>query len=317
MNRKPPPIMISGMKDYNVLYKTVGEHVQSEFTIKLLNTEVYKINTSNSTDYRNLTAFLSTSKAIWYTYQDKQSRPIRVIVKDLHHSCLAVDIVDDLKRKGFKIMNAVNKLQYRTKKPLDIFMLTFEPTEDVTKIYGIRSILNSIVKVEPVKNSPLIPQCKKCQSFGHTKNYCSKQARCVKCAGKHDAVNCVLQRTDPPKCCNCGEKHPANYRGCAVAKELQKMRDQRKKELRPNTNKRQINSAMNTQPTSTRTASAAVGTYSEMVRGPKTNPNESDNDTSVMALLKAMMSQQSIFNKQLEQRLAVIETRLSIEYDCE
>jgi stalled ribosome alternative rescue factor ArfA len=33
--------------------------------------------------------------------------------------------------------------------------------------------------------------------------------------------------TQNPKCVNCGEGHPVNYRGCIVAKELQKIKNKK------------------------------------------------------------------------------------------
>ena len=74
-----------------------------------------------------------------------------------------------------------------------------------------------------MKHSKLIPECKKCQGFGHTQNYCGKHPRCVKCSGKHETIKCSLEKSAKPKCGNCGETHPASYRGCIVANELQKL----------------------------------------------------------------------------------------------
>lgn len=37
----------------------------------------------------------------------------------------------------------------------------------------------------------------------------------------------MKEKTAPPKCCNCGEAHPANYRGCCVTKRLQELRDKK------------------------------------------------------------------------------------------
>lgn len=89
------------------------------------------------------------------------------------------------------------------------------------------------VKIEPLKkNSRLIPQCKKCQGYNHTQKYCGREVRCVKCAGKHDAKACPENRNNPAKCVNCKGQHPANYRGCEVAKELQKLRN-KTRELPP------------------------------------------------------------------------------------
>lgn len=315
-NVKPPPIMISGIKEYNLLHQTVRSLAKKEFSIKLLNNDVYKINASDSTDYRNITAKLSANKSTWYTYQDKQTRPINVMARNLHHSCPPTEIVDDLKQQGFKILNAVNKLQWKTKKPLNLFMLSFDSSEDAKKIHGIRSILNCIVKIEPIRASPLIPQCKNCQAFGHTKNYCSKQVRCVKCGGRHTPETCQLKKTDQPKCCNCGENHPANYRGCAVAKELQKIRDQRKKDLRGPTNELPKN--LTTKSTSSHSPSEILKSqaipqmscsYAQVTKtgNPSPAPN---NDADILVLLKSMISNQDAFMKHLEQRLAVIELQL-------
>ena len=68
------------------------------------------------------------------------------------------------------------------------------------------------------KGSKLIPQCKKCQAFEHTQKFCAKELRCVKCAGKHLTRECHKAEYQNPKCVNCGEGNPANYRGCIVAK---------------------------------------------------------------------------------------------------
>ena len=81
------------------------------------------------------------------------------------------------------------------------------------------------VEVTLYRKTGLLPQCKNCQSWGHTKSYCHKESRCVKCAGKHTTESCSKPKEVPPKCYNCGENHPASYRGCVVAKELQALRN--------------------------------------------------------------------------------------------
>ncbi|KAF5275629.1 hypothetical protein FQA39_LY06741 [Lamprigera yunnana] len=58
-------------------------------------------------------------KIISDTYENKQERPIRVMVKNLYRSCKPTKIVDDLRTKGFKAVDAVNKLKWKTKDPLE------------------------------------------------------------------------------------------------------------------------------------------------------------------------------------------------------
>jgi hypothetical protein len=104
-------------------------------------------------------------------------------------------------------------------------MLTFDRTENIKKIYEISDIRGMRVEVTPYRKTGLLPQCKNCQSWGHTKSYCHKEPRCVKCAGKHTTESCNKPKEVPPKCYNSGENHPANYRGCTVAKGLQALRN--------------------------------------------------------------------------------------------
>ena len=81
------------------------------------------------------------------------------------------------------------------------------------------------VEITPYRQTKLLPLCKNCESWGHSKCYCRKEPRCVKCAGKHSTVQCRKPKEAQPKCYICREDHPSNYRGCNVAKKLQAIRN--------------------------------------------------------------------------------------------
>lgn len=89
--------------------------------------------------------------------------------------------------------------------------------------YNIKTVMSSRVQTEPLR-SKIIPQCKRCQEYGHTHNFCDKTPRCVKC-GKHFTRDCTKPTHEEPKCAHCGKNHPANYRGCEVYKDLRKFRN--------------------------------------------------------------------------------------------
>lgn len=59
-----------------------------------------------------------------------------------------------------------------------------------------------------------IPQCTRCQLYGHTKNFCRRPYACVKCSGDHPTINCPIPKSTPAKCFLCGLAHTANYKGC-------------------------------------------------------------------------------------------------------
>lgn len=284
---RPPPIMVSIVTPFNDLYNLIKENIQQSFTITLMK-NFHKINVFGSDDYRNITKTLNNSKIPWHSYEDKQNRPFRVLAKNLHHSFDPLEIISDLKNQGLNILNAENKLKFRTKEPLDIFTLSFDSAESPDKIYNIKRILNTIVRIEPIHHNRDIPQCKKCQSFGHTRNYCSKPPRCVKCAGKHESTECQKNTRDDPKCCNCGEKHPASYRGCVVPKELQKIRDRKnklnklEKEIHENNviNRNENNSE---KPTS---SSVNRNTYANVLK--PTNQSKTDNNNVLQKILNKL-----------------------------
>ena len=158
----------------------------------------------------------------WHSYEDKHTRPIRVMARNLHHSCNPGRIVSDLQASGYKATDAVNKLKWRSKEPLDMFVLTFSADGNTNRVYEITSILGSKVEIRPLRKSKLIPHCKQCQAYRHTQRYCNKDPRCVKRAGKHH----TKEKETQLKCVHRGEAHPANYRGCSVAIESQKIKTQ-------------------------------------------------------------------------------------------
>lgn len=227
----PPPINLVNINNYEQVQHLIHKANVSH-KVTAMNNGIFKVNVPDEDQFRRFIAVLREEQIEYFTFENKQDRPMKVMARGLHPTCPPLMIIDDLTRKGFKVTQATNILKKEknnntvTKKPLPLFMLSFDKTEDSKKIFAIEPIAGMKVKIEPMrKKTALIPQCKKCQTFGHTQAYCNREPRCVKCAGKHLTTNCTATRLENPKCTNCGEAHPANYRGCIIAKELQKRRD--------------------------------------------------------------------------------------------
>ena len=200
----PPPIVVNGIKSYETLYCLMKEHInESSFQMKLINDSTVKMHCRELNDYKEAIKLLKENNLDFYSYGNKQKRPVRVMAKNLHHSCNPSVVGSFLAEKGFKIISAINKLSWKEKKPLNMFMLTFSNEENIEKIMKISHILGYKVEIQPMKGNKLIPQCKKCQAFGHTQNYCCKGPRCVKCAGNHLTVNCEKPHNQRVKCVNC------------------------------------------------------------------------------------------------------------------
>lgn len=77
--------------------------------------------------------------------------------------------------------------------------MTFDRTENINKMYEITDIRGMRVEIAPYRKTKLLPLCKNCQSWGHSKSYCHKEPRYVKCAGKHSTVQCKKPKEAQPK----------------------------------------------------------------------------------------------------------------------
>lgn len=256
----PPPIKVIGIKEYQVIKNILTEASENEeFVLKFLGNETWKVNTLNDDIFRKTSEKLNEKGIQWYTHSNKNTRNIQVLCKGLPPSIPEEEIIEDLLSKNLKIKSAVclkkrvEKIQKKTDKntnPSDtpteevsenqtspaktikeyelvnipVHQLDFDHTESSENIFKIKAIAHTIVRIEPIKvDNKIVPQCKRCQGFQHTANFCAKTPRCVKCAGKHLSSDCVFKgRITNPKCINCGTVgHPASYRGCPFAKDFQ------------------------------------------------------------------------------------------------
>ena len=119
-----------------------------------------KVSVADAEVYRMMTDILQEGRCAWHCYEDRHTRPIRVMARNLHHSCNPGRIVSDPHARGYKRIDAVSTLKWRSKEPLDMFVLTFSADENTNKIYEITNILGSKVEIQPHRKSKLIPQCK-------------------------------------------------------------------------------------------------------------------------------------------------------------
>ncbi|KAI4474539.1 hypothetical protein M0802_015564 [Mischocyttarus mexicanus] len=143
-------------------------------------------------------------------------------LKDNQVKSNTVKIINELDKLGHKVRSIKNIVKFDTKQPLPLFFIELAPQDNNKNIYEINNLLNTIIKIEPPKTKRVIPQCTRCQAYGHTKNYCNRNPACVKCAQKHLTTHCPqVGRIEKVICVNCNGNHPANYKGCQTRKLLQ------------------------------------------------------------------------------------------------
>ena len=101
--------MVSNVEEYKQFYNFVQKEAKDSFTVKILNNNIYKINVISQEDYRSVTSILNAKNIAWYSYENKQTHPIKVVVKNLYHSWTSEDVVENLRAQNFRVISAINK----------------------------------------------------------------------------------------------------------------------------------------------------------------------------------------------------------------
>lgn len=219
---KPPPIFVHGVINYREMVKNFTAVLEEEQIItKALTNNVIKVNVRTTDNFRKLIKHMKDANIIHHTYQLKEERAYRVVIRHLHQSTPIEEIQDELESKGFKVRNIVNVKHRSTKESLPLFFVDLEPAENNKSIYDLKYLQNRAIRVEPPYRNTDIAQCTRCQMFNHTKTYCNRPYACVKCGGAHDTKTCKKPSNTKATCYLCNGDHPASYKGCQVYRELQ------------------------------------------------------------------------------------------------
>lgn len=219
---KPPPIFVSGVKNIKPLIQLLDELAKDNYTTKTLRHDQVKIQPLKSDVYSTILKALMEKNTEFHTYKPKKDKTFRVVLKNMHPTTDLKEISNSLAEKGHMVINIWNVKQRNTNVQLPLFFVDLKAQDNNKEIYKVKLLMNTCVQFEAPHIKREIPQCMRCQKYGHTRNYCHNNPRCVKCARNHLTKDCPRKTRDEEVICvNCKEHHPANYRGCIIHKQIQ------------------------------------------------------------------------------------------------
>jgi hypothetical protein len=120
-------------------------------------------------------------------------------------------IKEELKKKGHTVRNILNIRHRVNKYFLSMFYVDLEPKENIKEIFNLQYLNNMKINVVPPYKKNTIIQCTRCQLYGHSKTYCKRPYKCVKCGGNHVTTECQKSKETPAKCALCSGEPTANY----------------------------------------------------------------------------------------------------------
>lgn len=220
LKHKTQPIFVTGVNSIHELKQIISNICTDpvdKLTITTLKSgHTVKISPQEISTYKKLREHFLLKNISHYTFQLKHERAYRVVLRGIHHSESTQFLKEELEKLGHQVRNITNVLHRQTKEPLALFFVDLEPCPNNKDIFSIKRLANMVVTFEAPYVKREVVQCKRCQRFGHTRNQCNRPYRCVKCKGDHATADCKKNAQSPPQCINCGEHHPANYRGCQM-----------------------------------------------------------------------------------------------------
>lgn len=224
---KPPPIYISKSNTNVALMKEIIGSFNRENVplFKTMSDEILKIQAPCEMSYRKVRDLLNQKKISYFTHQLKRERPYRVVIRGLHPQTETAEIIAALAEKNHKAREVVNVIIHKRKDPsnkssekvqihLPLFFVSPEISTNNKQVYELTTLLHQRITVEAPHAKKEIPHYKNCQQFGHTRTYCKKSPKCVKCGEGHTMPECQKSKKAKAKCANCSGNHTANWKGC-------------------------------------------------------------------------------------------------------
>jgi hypothetical protein len=111
----PPPIFIRDVIEFTSLYTKLIELIGVDNFYCKASTDRLKIMTANPESYKILDHFLREEKAEFHTFQFKEDKPLRVVIRNLHPTTSTELIKSELKQRLFdvrqvsKVLHKINK----------------------------------------------------------------------------------------------------------------------------------------------------------------------------------------------------------------
>ncbi|CAK9815586.1 Nucleic-acid-binding protein from mobile element jockey [Anthophora plagiata] len=159
----PPPIFLDEILDIQTMSRTLETAIsRADYTIKANNDKI-KILPKNPGAYRKAVKILTNLNARFNTFQLKQERAYRIVIRHIHHSADLNQLKEELSALGPEVTNINNIRHVKTHQPLSLFYVDLKQKHNNKDVFQITQLMNCIVEIEPPHKKREIVQCRRCQ----------------------------------------------------------------------------------------------------------------------------------------------------------
>lgn len=163
-------------------------------------------------DFRGMVRFVTAEQVPFHTYQLPSEKMLHIVIRCIPSEIPEQEVLLQLRELGFSPESVARMRKSRGGAPMPLVLVKI--SKDQSKIYTLKELVSLDVSVETLRAKPSIGQCYRCQRYGHVQSRCTAPRKCVSSGGEHPSGECPRPKSERSTCANCGETHPANYRGC-------------------------------------------------------------------------------------------------------
>ena len=122
-----------------------------QYFTKSLANNVIKINCVTPEIYRKLVKYFKENNIFYHTYQLKEERAYRIVIKYLHYSTDTEDIKYELFELGHNVRNIMNAQHRNTKGAAKLVLCRLRTAENNKELFNITAIQDIIIQTEPAR----------------------------------------------------------------------------------------------------------------------------------------------------------------------
>ncbi|GBM62564.1 hypothetical protein AVEN_189494-1, partial [Araneus ventricosus] len=209
-----PDINLKLTDDYNLTVQEIARKFPA--TICKYQRGYIRMSPHSLEDRDKIIENLDKTEKEYVLSEPPESRPIKIVIKNLPPDHSKEHIVRDLEENKYKVIRINQLRNFRLKTLLPIFLVELAKTPNANNIFQVEKINNFSVKIEHYRKKQRATMCYRCSDFYHSARNCKCKPRCIKCNGTHETRSCSIKsKIDNPICINCNENgHLASWKGC-------------------------------------------------------------------------------------------------------
>jgi hypothetical protein len=126
---------VSGVQNIQPLKELLVTVTENDFELKLLKGDQVKIHASSTDKYHTIIKALAEKHTEFHTYQPKENRRFRTVLRCLHYSTDTNKIKSEIEKLGHIVVNIFNLKQPRTNITLPLFFVDLKPSDNNQEIH--------------------------------------------------------------------------------------------------------------------------------------------------------------------------------------